>query len=215
VPSGEDEDAVFVETLGASFTPRLVKSLVSTFYFRQQFIRYDSLSRFDFDAQTAGLSLQHPVPNWFILSGGVEAERYYAPRGTGNEFLRDINLNLGIRRGQYLHERVFLYYGYQFNWLPTTPVTLSRLDNALFVGVNIALQEKLTLQLAYRLRGAAYYQDSRFDYDHSLNATLLYKFNNYVNARAYVSYVNNSSDNPNSEYRALSAGGGLGLSVAF
>jgi hypothetical protein len=213
-PSLPDQDEVFVETLGASFAPRLVKGLASTMYIRQQFVRYATLNNFDFDAQTAGLSLQRPVRNWFILSGGFEASRYLL-RETNRAFFKDFDLSLGIRRGQYLHERVFLYYGYQFNWMPTTPSDLSRVDDAVFVGVNIALLRPLTLQLAYRLRELAYYQDARIDLDHSLNASLIYKFNDYVNARAYVSYASNDSDKTGFEYRALTAGGGLGLSVLF
>jgi hypothetical protein len=213
-PSHPDEDAVFAQALGASFSPRVVQGLASTIFVRQEFIRYDTLSRFDFDAQTAGLSLQYPVRNWFILSSGFDADRYYSRR-KDDEFLKDYNLSFGIRRGQYLHSRVFLYYGYQFNWLPSTPSELSALDNAVFAGVNVALLEPLTLQLAYRLRGLAYYQGGRFDHDHSLNASLVYKFNDYINARVFVSYVNNDSDNPGFEYRGLTAGGGLGLMLRF
>jgi hypothetical protein len=213
-PSQRDDDEVFVETLGASFAPRLVKGLASSFYARQQVVRYATLNNFDFNAQTAGLNLQRPVRNWFILSGGFEASRYLL-RETDKEFLKDFDLSLGIRRGQYLHARVFLYYGYQFNWTPTTPSDLSRVDNAGFVGVNVALLQQLTLQVAYRLRGLAYYQDARFDYDQSLNASLIYKFNDYINARAFVTYANNTSDKTGFEYRVLTGGGGLGLSLQY
>jgi hypothetical protein len=214
-PSREDADAVFVESLGASYAPRLFKSLASSVYVRQQFIRYDKLSRFDFNAQAAGLSLQRPVRNWFILSGGFDAERYLNARDSGKEFLKDFNLSLGIRRGQFLHERVFVYYGYQLNWLPTTPSDLTRLDNAVYAGVNVALLQHLTLQLAYRLRALAYYQDARFDYDHSLNASLIYKFNEYISARAFTTYASNTSDKTGYEYQGLTAGGGLGLSLQY
>ncbi|MGD0061214.1 MAG: outer membrane beta-barrel protein [Verrucomicrobiia bacterium] len=214
VPSHPDQDAVFAQALGASFSPRLIQGLASTVFVRQEFVRYDTLSEFDFDAQTAGLSLQYPVRDWFILSSGFEADQYISRR-MDDEFLKDYNLSFGIRRGQYLHSRVFLYYGYQFNWLPTTPGELTSLNNAVFTGVNVALLQPLTLQLAYRLRGLAYYQGGRFDYDQTMNASLVYKFNDYINARAFVSYVNNDSDNPNFSYRGLAGGGGLGLMVRF
>lgn len=213
-PSHPDEDAVFAQALGASFSPRLLQGLASTVFVRQQFIRYDTLSRFDFDAQTAGLSLQYPVRNWFILSSGFDADQYYARRND-DEFLKDFNLSFGIRHGQYLHRLVFLYYGYQFNWLPSSPSDLSRLDNAVFAGANVALLEHLTLQLAYRLRGLAYYQDARFDLDHSLNASLIYKFNDYISARVFVSYAKNASDKPGFDYHGLTAGAGLGLLLRF
>ena len=79
----------------------------------------------------------------------------------------------------------------------------------------MALEEKLTLQLAYRLRGLSYYQDARFDYDDTLNASLVYKFNDYFTARAFVSYANNTSDKPGFNYRGLTTGGGLGLALRF
>ena len=213
-PSNRQEDEVYAQTLGASFSPRLIKGLASTIYVRHQFIRYLTLNNFDFDAQTAGVNFQRPVRNWFILSGGFEASRFIL-RETDKEFLKDFDVSFGIRRGQYLHERVFLYYGYQGDWMPTSPSNLSRVDNALYAGVNLALMDKLTLQLAYRLRAMAYYQDSRFDYDHSLNASLIFKFNDYANVRAFVNYANNDSDNAISDYEGLTAGCGLGLSLRF
>jgi hypothetical protein len=213
-PSRPVADEVFAESLGASFSPRLVPGLASSIFVRQQFIQYDTLSRFDFAAQTAGLSLQHAVRNWFILSSGFEADRYFSWHKDG-EFLKDFNASFGVRSGHYLTRRVFLYYGYQFNWLPSAPSFLSCIDNAAFVGANVALEEKLTLQLAYRLRGLSYYQDARFDYDDSLNASLVYKFNDYIAARAFVSYANNTSDRPGFNYRGLTTGGGLGLALRF
>lgn len=213
-PSRPVADGVFAESLGASFSPRLVPGLASSIFVRQQFIQYDTLSRFDFAAQTAGLSLQHAVRNWFIVSGGFEADRYFSWHKDG-EFLNDFNTSFGIRSGHYLTRRVFLYYGYQFNWLPSTPSFLSSIDNAVFVGANVALEEKLTLQLAYRLRGLSYYQDAHFDYDDFLNASLVYKFNDYFTARAFVSYANNTSDKPGFNYRGLTTGGGLGLALRF
>jgi hypothetical protein len=213
-PSNEHADEVFAETLGANFSPRLINGLASTVFVRQQFIRYSNLGRFNFATQAAGLSLQYPVRNWFILSGGFEADRYFAEKDD-DEFLKDFDLSFGIRRGQYLHQRVFLYYGYQFNWLPSSPSNLSSLNNAVYAGVNLALLEQLTFMLAGRVRGLAYYQNSQFDLTYSLNASLIYKFNNYVNVRAFVSYAKNDSDNATSDYEGLTAGGGLGLTLGF
>jgi hypothetical protein len=124
-------------------------------------------------------------------------------------------VSFGIRRGQYLHERVFLYYGYQFDWLPTSPSDMSSVNNAGYAGVNIALLQPLTLQLAYRLRGLSYYQDSRFDYDNTVNASLLFRFKDYVTVRGYVGYVYSNSDTPIFDYETFTAGVGLGLSLRF
>ena len=213
-PSRPVADEVFAESLGASFSPRLVQGLASSVFVRQQFITYDTFSRFDFAAQTAGLNLQHAVRNWFILSGGFDADRYFSLQ-RGGEFLKDFDTSFGIRSGHYLTRRVFLYYGYQFDWLPSSPSFLSSINNAAFVGANVALQEKLTLQLAYRLRGLSYYQDSRFDYDDFVNATLVYKFNDYFSVRAFFTYALDTSDKPGFSYQGLTTGVGLGLALRF
>jgi hypothetical protein len=213
-PSNAEGDTLYSQTVGASFAPRLIKNLVSTAYVRYQWLRYDTLNNLDFDAMAAGLSLQRPVRDWFVLSGGFEAIRYTL-RETDDNFLENFDVSFGIRRGQYLHERVFLYYGYQFDWLPTSPSDMSSVNNAGYAGVNIALLQPLTLQLAYRLRGLSYYQDSRFDYDNTVNASLLFRFKDYVTVRGYVGYVYSNSDTPIFDYETFTAGVGLGLSLRF
>src|SRR5262249_14464799 len=45
----EEADAVFIQTFGVSFSPPFLSRLRSTLYWQHDLVRYDDLSKFDFD----------------------------------------------------------------------------------------------------------------------------------------------------------------------
>jgi len=208
------DDSVFIQDLGASFSPRLVEPLVSSLYYHHNLVRFDDFSQFDFDADTGGLHLGLPVADLFNLYGDLSAGRYYYRHG-GHEFYKYFNMELGIGREQRITRRASLIYGYQLDWRPSTPSDLTRIDNAGYLGANFALIDKLTAQFFYRIRIREYYQGSRTDLDNLLNLTLVYSFNDYISLRVFAAYGVNTSSKTTHDYDVFNGGSGLNLTLKF
>jgi hypothetical protein len=158
--------------------------------------------------------LSYPICDHLNAYGGFSASRLYLT-GKENAFFKFFDTTFGLWRGQQVCKPVWLYCGYQLDWRPSSPSEFTRVDNAGYVGANLALLRKLTLQLLYRLRVQEYLQANRTDIDHLLSAALVYAFNDYVSVRAITEYGDNESDVPGLDYHVFSAGGGLNLSVRF
>lgn len=213
-PNHQVSDALFFETLSAAFTPHLVEQLSSAIYLRQQFVRYDEQSILDFDAQTAGLSLAYPVNSWFTAYGGFAASRLFS-RQNGDEFYKEFDTQFGLWRSQALGRRISLYYGYQFDWLPSQPSDLTEVEDALYGGINLQPIDRLTAQFLYRFRVRDYLQVGRTDLDHLVSLAVTYTFCRYASVRAYATYGDNDSNKNEFDYRVANAGGALSLSVKF
>jgi len=213
-PSGQLSAGELSETLAVAASPRLVPGLTTTVYANQQFVRYSAHTLFDFDAQTAGLSLSHAVGSWGNLYGGLSANRLCAPVDT-QEFFKEYDTVFGGWRGHSVGRRLTVYYGYQFDWMPTHPSALTRIYNAGYGGLNVKLTDQLLAQLLYRLRAQDYLQSKRSDFDHTVNLTLTYTVNQFIVARIYGSYGDSSSNESNYDYRSLTGGGGLTLILKF
>ena len=213
-PRGQLCDGELSETLAVAASPRLAPGLTTTVYANQQFVRYNRHTTFDFDAQTAGLSVSHPVGTWGNLYGGFAASRLCAPVDT-QEFFKEYDLSFGAWRSHTVGRYVTVYYGYQFDWLPTHPMALTRIYNAGYGGVNVKITDKLLAQLLYRLRAQDYLQSIRSDLDHSVNLTLTYTVNRFIAARIYGSYGDSTSNETQYNYRSLTGGGGLTLILKF
>jgi hypothetical protein len=210
----EGEDEVFIQSFGASYSPPLVQPLTSTLYWRHDIARYDEFSGFNFDSDTGGLWLNCPVQDWFAVYGGFSASRSYFQDG-GDEFYEYFDTQLGISREQPLTRRALLVYGYQFDWRVASPSELTRVDNAAYVGVNVALLDKLTGQLFYRARVRDYFEADRTDLDHLAALTLIYSFNDYVSVRLSATYGKNNSTENEKDYQVFTGGGGLNLLIKF
>jgi hypothetical protein len=208
------DDAVSIESLGATFSPHLLRGLGSTLYFRHDIVRYNQFSKFDFDEDTGGLSLSYPVDDLFLLYGGFGAGRYYFRAG-GHEFFKFYDTYIGLGRELRLSNRALLTYGYHLDWRPSSPSPLTRIDNALYLGLDFAVMDKLTAQLFYRLRLREYLQVNRTDVDNLVALTLTYAFNDYVSVRVFATYAEDNSNLRVHEYSVFNAGGGLNFSFRF
>jgi len=209
----EADDAVFLQTFGVGFTPPLSAQLKTTLYWQHDLVRYDALSKFDFDDDLVGLRLGHPVKEWFTLYGGVSGGRYVFREG--GEFLKFLDVQLGLARDEPLTRRLGLVYGYQFDARPSSPSELTRLDNALYAGLSLGVLERLTAQLAYRIRVRDYLQADRVDLDQLISFGLVYSFSNWASVRVSAGYARNNSSSNDFDYQAFTAGGAFNLTLRF
>ncbi len=208
------EDGLFYESLGLRFTPPALGNLSSALYFSQDFVRYAENTQYDFDVQSAGVQLRYPIEDWFALYGGGSAERLTLC-GSGREFFKMYDAQLGLWRTQQLGEHAAVFGGYQFDWRPSTPGAYTRFDNTPFAGVTATLLPRLTAQCQYRFSVRDYSRLDRHDCNHIVTLSLTYTFNPYIALSASTSYSRNDSSLATRDYELFEGGGGLKLSVKF
>jgi hypothetical protein len=208
------DDALFFEQLTAMFSPRLLPHLNSTLYARYQIVRFDQNGFVDFDGNEVGLSLSYPVEHWFKAYGGFSASRQYFA-ANDHEFFKMFDAQFGLRHDVKLCSYAWLFVGYQLDWRPSSPSALTRIDNAGYVGLDMALVDKLTAQLLYRLRLEEFLQDNRTDVNHLLSLAVTYAFNDFISVRAFVTYGINDSNQTVHDFNVFTSGAGINLQVRF
>jgi len=221
-PSERKKDTLLFQTFGASFSPPLIPKLSSAIFFRYQIIRYDDEIKhgtnevvdLDFDALAGGLSLSYPLQDWLTAYGSWTAQRLTF-ECEDRSFYKEFDTQLGLRATKPLGRRAAAYCGYQFNWRAVSPAQFNRVENAGYTGINLALVDKLTALLLYRLRFSDYLDVHRNDLDHQVSLTFAYSFHEYVGVRAYALYGNNDSNQSLFDYEVVNAGGGVTLSLRF
>ena len=207
-------DGLFYESLGLNVTPPKIGQLSSLLFARQEFVRYTKNQQYDFDAQTAGLQLSHPVADWFSIYGGGSAERLYQI-SNHHTFFKDYDAQFGLWRQQKVCDNLAVFGGYQFDWRPSTPGQYTRSDNTPFAGVIANLLPNLTAKLQYLLSAREYGKVSRNDINQTADLTLTYTFNEYVALTAFTRYSHNDSNVAADSYDLFEGGGGLKLTVSF
>ena len=210
----EGPDALLFQSFGASLNLPLIRPLTTTLFGMHDIVRYDEFSKFDFDADTGGVRLGLPVAELFQLYGAWFAGRDYYREG-GKEFFKFYDTRAGLYRQDSLYRRTRLTYGYQFDWRPSSPSVLTRMDNALYTELDATLIDKLTGQLFYRARFRSYLETDRADVDQLIGFNLIYAFNEMVNLRGFVTYAVNRSSQSDKEYDVFNGGGGLNVSIRF
>lgn len=207
-------DSLWYQTFTGSYTLPQWAGLSAKVYAQYALVRYQDSSQFDFDGNTAGLSLGYSVKDWFTLYGDFSAEREYFRQGD-NEFFKMFDTRAGIWRRQTVSSKVFLYYGYQFDWRAASPSELTRADDAFYGGVNVTLLDRLTGDLFYRFRVQEYLQTSRTDLDHLVSLTVTYAVTRYISLRTYAAYGSNDSNVTGRDYTVFNGGVGMNLLVKF
>lgn len=206
-------DGLFHETLGLNVTPPACP-LNSLLFVRQEYVRYAENKQYDYNAQSAGAQISHPVEDWFSIYGGGSAERLVLI-GNNQTFFKAYDAQIGIWRQQKINQSLAVYGGYQFDWRPSTPGEYSRIENTPFIGLNASLLPDLTAKLEYRISAREYTKQSRNDLNQYTGLTLTYNINEYADLSAFVSYSRNDSSIATSDYEVFSGGGGLNLNVRF
>jgi hypothetical protein len=97
-----------LQTFEASVSPRWIEKLTSTVCLRYLLARYNDLTAFDYQGETAGFTLGYPVKDWFYLYGGWSATRLYF-RQDEAEFFKMFDAQIGIWRRQPLLKHATLF----------------------------------------------------------------------------------------------------------
>lgn len=211
---GRLDDGVFQQTFEAAWSPRWDPDWLATVYARYLLVRYHDHDDLDFDGNELGVTISRRLGSQANVYGGLRALRLYLSDGD-DEFFKGFDLMAGVWRGHAWWDRTWFFYGYQFDWRPSSPGRLHRADNAGFVGLKYFPDPSWQIQLLYRLRWEEYFEDSRSDLNQLLSLSIAWEPIEFVSVRATGEYGWNHSGAPNFDYHYFAGGGSLRLQIRF
>ncbi len=212
----ERADTVVAQTFTVRLQHHLSDAVLAELILRYQLYRYLNTESLDFNTQSATFQLSGEIPDLFRWYGNFTAQRQEFVRGRDGEFFKMYNPEFGIWRDLVLNRHLTLFGGYQLDWRPSSPGFFDRVDNTLYAGCTVALLDRLSAQLLYRLSLHDYtnYRD-RFDVNQLGGITLFYTFCANARVELFVNYIHNDSNLATRDYDIWEGGGALRLSFNF
>jgi hypothetical protein len=225
---------VYLNTVQAALTPPAIDvgtgKLSATVGFASQWFNYNdrAMAPLDFDAQTILGGLKYTIGKW-QANLGMNYTRLLSQPNDYSETYNELLPSGSLERFFVLNNTMVLALGdqvdYHFTHVPTIAFqpgdVNNHFDNIIFLTFNWQMTKHFTFQPFYRFQYSYYPKDTlaisdRNDYQNSLGLTLIYNFNQYFSARAYINYNNKRSSDPNTaEYNEWNSGVGLSLDWKF
>jgi hypothetical protein len=176
---------------------------------------YADLTELDFWGVSGELLGRRTLGANWSLYGGVEAYDYQS-LGDGDGLSRGLAPTAGFTYQRYYaasRTHAFADIGVRHRY--TNPAADERDEFTVAVGVSRQLADRLHLQGFYEYRFANYEDGGREDQRHFVAASLVYLFNDSVRANLGVSFIDNDSNRPGSDYQTVNTGLGSSLSWEF
>jgi hypothetical protein len=208
-------DAYLFSEVGARYEGKLTDDWNIEATVRQGFFRYDEFSRLDFESLNAGAGISYKLPQDPTL---MFFSRYNCERLTtddlDDQFFLNQTLSLGLQKSWVTPGSSLYYLGYASSFGFADPSAAERDEHGLYGGARWQLSECLTADLYSKL---AYfdYDSGQHDWNYMIVPSLTYRFNEWCELNASLSFVLNRSNRDLFDYDAFSGGGGLGLKVQF
>ncbi len=187
----------------------------------------NTIASLDFDAQTVFAGTKYSIGNWVTILNfnftRLMDQKYYIE--TYNEFLP----SLAAQRYFVINDKWLLALGDQVDYHVTDAQTFpgqntdlsDHFDNIVFVTLNWQVTPHLAVQPFYRFQYSYYPRNSidtgnRSDCLNAMGLTMIYNFNQYISARAFVNFnTMHSTDPTNLSYKELNGGVGGSLDFRF
>lgn len=213
--NGRQSDTYLFSEIGARYEGKLSETISIEATVRQGLFRYDEFRGFNFESLNAGAGLGYKLQALgdITLFGRYNYERL-TNDDLANEFFVNHTLSVGGQKSWVWKGDSLLYLGYASIFGFAEPVTAERDEHGLFGGAQLRLTE--------RLEGDLYYRLALFDFrggqralNQTIVASLTYRFTQWCELNASLSFVVNRSDRSQFDYEALTTGGGIGLKLQF
>ncbi len=229
-------DTYYAATLGAQYHHSLSNDIAVTAVVKQQFFRYFEYSALDFNHTSfaarahwlAPESLAH-ILFWGQWQWNSLTNARSNPSGVsfGDEFLRYHTFSLGAQKTFFLNDYNFLFLGATAQFGLTESSRGSRRHDpqkdsySLFVGYNYQYSRSLSTQIGYYLNRGLYDHlrtagnKHRRDWNHTVSASAIWKFNPWLSAGTNLSCVWNESNERFFHYENGNVGVNLEVNYRF
>jgi len=212
----EVDGAFFSAQSGLVYSRPITGSLVALLAVRQQSIRYDRLSGFDFDSLIGDVGLTYVARELYDINFYVRyrynrlMEPFY-----GDSFFDNNTLTIGFQRYWNYSRGIWFYAGAEgvFGW--SEPAANQRDAGAIYFGGNVDLTRRFSIQLFYRAAYQTYNFIDRDDFNQNISALFIFQVNDWASINFQTSWAFNRSNRSVFDYSAFNLGGGLQVTFEF
>lgn len=208
-------DAFAVVDAGLGWSPKLANNLEATLGVHTAIFRYFDTSELNFESLGAGVGLvwTPPVLRGFALFGRYDFTELLD--SDGNEILMDHTFTLGVQKSVSFGRSHGLTFGAIGMAGISNPNDAQRQQLGAFLDYRLQLTRHLETGFLVRPAVHFYDQNGRVDFNQILSWNLRYRFNQWAEANAFLSYGLNRSEKATFDYGVLTSGGGAAVNIRF
>jgi hypothetical protein len=209
-------DAFLLATFGFEYRRSLPKGFQIETSVQYATFRYNEFRELDFDSLDAGIGLNYHSAKL----GGVDLFIRYnfnelIASGFNDSFFKNHTVTAGAQKTVSLGKAHSIYAGLtgQIAW--SDPKIAERSEWSGYAGYHVQATRHLDGNLQYRYGYFRYDEQDRADQNHSVSASLRYRFTEWLTASASSYVAWNRSDTEVFNYDVANVGGGLTVSLQF
>ena len=208
-------DIFAIVDAGIAWNPHLAKNLDSNFSLRASVFRYDRTPELDFNNLSFGAGLSYALPK----AGGLVAFGRYdfteLWNNAGRQVLMDHALTLGLQKSIALGRAHAVSFGAAGTLGFSDPMESQRHQIAAFLGYHFQLARRLETDFLFR--SAVYFQNGgeRTEYNQILSWSFRYRFTDWAELNASLTYGLNRSDHAAFDYDLFTGGASAGVTIRF
>jgi len=216
--SGEVGDVIIAPVVGASYDPRISKTLYGHFGAREQVFYYGDNHGFDFASLDVEAGLNYFLPQFhnLILRAEYDFNRLTFDDRLGDEFFSNhsliFNAELPFRIGRAQQVSVGADTNISVGADHQSP---RRNDYEGYLGYTAQLTRAFSVNAVGRIVARDYHQNGRTDLSEILSLTATYRVANWCSISAISSFAHSDSNQDVFDYNVANAGGALSLAIKF
>jgi hypothetical protein len=215
-PNDKIDDTLFVANAGASWTPRINSQLEAQLNAHASIFRYANTSALDFENLGLGAALFWTPQHFADVSLFARYDFTELLDRHSAEILRDHAFTVG---GQKIfaasNSQSFFTLGASVTGDIADPSSAQRQVAAIFGGYHWQITRNFEAELYYRLAGYFYNHADHADCNQIVSGNVRYRISRNVDLNGFVSFSSNRSDTSRFDYDAVTAGGGIAVTVRF
>jgi hypothetical protein len=215
-PNDKIDDVFFVTNAGASWTPRINPRLEGQLSAHASIFRYGSTSALDFENLGLGAALFWSPEHFADIALFARYDFIELLDRHSNEILRDHEFTVG---GQKIFavgkSQSFFTLGASVTGDISQPSSAQRQMAAIFAGYHWQITRAFEAELYYRAAGYFYNHADHADFNQVVSGSLRYRLSRNADLNGFVSFSSNRSEKTRFDYNAVTAGGGVGVTVRF
>lgn len=208
-------DMYLFSEIGARYERKLSDAISLEATVRQGLFRYDEFRGLDFESLNAGAGVGYTLRKLWDVTLFT---RYNYQRLTNDDFANAFfvnqTLSVGAQKSWVVKGSILLYTGYASIFGFSEPVAAERDEHSLFGGGHLLLTPHLEGDFYYRL-ALFDFRGGQRDLNQTIVTSLTYRFNEWCELNASLSFVLNRSNRSRFDYNALTSGCGVGLRLQF
>lgn len=183
---------------------------------RQQSIRYDRLSAFDFDSLIADVGATYIARDFFDLNVYFRyrynrlMEPFYS-----SSFFNNHTITFGLQKFWTYSRGIWFYAGAEGVFGFSSPSLNQRDVGAFYFGGNVDLTRRLAVQLFYRGAYQTYNNINRDEFNQALSLMFIFQLTDWASINFQTSWASNYANRSVFDYTAFNLGGGLQVQLQF